>query len=63
MHVNCNFNFWLISMISDVQDFGFITEYFVRAGYGPYWMLKDGLPSLLEGTHALPLILPMEDDD
>jgi hypothetical protein len=47
----------------DVQDYGFITEYFVRAGIGPYWMLKDGLPSLLEGSHALPLILPMEDDD
>jgi hypothetical protein len=25
--------------------------------------LKDGLPSLLDGSHALPLILPMEDDD
>jgi hypothetical protein len=47
----------------DVQDYGFITEYFVRAGFGPYWMLKDGLPSLLDGSHALPLILPMEDDD
>jgi hypothetical protein len=47
----------------DVQDYGFITEYFVRSGFGPYWMSKEGLPSLLEGSHALSLILPMEDDD
>jgi hypothetical protein len=26
-------------------------------------MSKEGLPSLLEGSHALSLILPMEDDD
>jgi len=47
----------------DVQDYGFITEYFVRAGFGPYWIHKDGLPSLLDSKGILPLILPMDDDD
>jgi len=47
----------------DVQDYGFITEYFVRAGFGPYWIHKDGLPSLLDSKGTLPLILPMDDDD
>lgn len=47
----------------DVQDFGFINEYFVRIGIGPYWQTKDDLPSLLKGNDVLPLVLPMEDDE
>lgn len=47
----------------DVQDFGFINEYFVRIGIGPYWMTKDELPSLLDGAETLPLILPMDDEE
>ncbi len=45
----------------DVQDYGFIVEYFVRSGYGPYWSEKDNLPSLLDND--IPLIVPMNDDD
>jgi hypothetical protein len=45
----------------DVQDYGFIVEYFVRSGFGPYWMDKDNLPSLLDND--IPLIVPMDDDD
>ena len=47
----------------DVQDYGFINEYFVRVGLGPYWLTKDVLPSLLDGNDILPLILPMEDEE
>ena len=47
----------------DVQDYGFITEYFVRCGIGPYWLTKDELPSLLSGNDVLPLVLPMEDEE
>ena len=46
----------------DVQDYGFINEYFVRVGIGPYWQSEDNLPSLLNGNDVLPLVLPMEDD-
>lgn len=46
----------------DVQDYGFINEYFVRIGIGPYWLSKDDLPSLLDGKDVLPLILPMEEE-
>ena len=45
----------------DVQDYGFIVEYFVRVGFGPYWQEKDSLPSLLDND--IPLIVPMNDDD
>ena len=45
----------------DVQDYGFIVEYFIRSGFGPYWMDKDNLPSLLDND--IPLIVPMDDDD
>lgn len=47
----------------DVQDYGFINEYFVRIGIGPYWLTKDELPGLLSGNDILPLVLPMEDDE
>jgi hypothetical protein len=47
----------------DVQDYGFIVEYFVRVGIGPYWQDKDELPSLLAGNDVLPLVLPMSDDE
>lgn len=47
----------------DVMDYGFIVEYFVRVGIGPYWENKDNLPSLLSGNNTLPLILPMEDEE
>lgn len=47
----------------DVQDYGFITEYFVRVGVGPYWQDKDELPSLLAGNDVLPLVLPMDDEE
>jgi len=47
----------------DVQDHGFINEYFVRIGIGPYWITKDDLPSLLKDNEVLPLILPMDDDE
>lgn len=47
----------------DVQDYGFIVEYFVRIGLGPYWLEKENLPSLLSGNDTLPLILPLEDDE
>ena len=47
----------------DVQDYGFINEYFVRVGIGPYWETKDILPGLLKGNDVLPLVLPMEDDE
>ena len=47
----------------DVQDYGFINEYFVRIGVGPYWQTKDELPSLLDGKEPLPLILPMEEEE
>lgn len=43
----------------DVQEYGFIVEYFVRAGIGPYWETKEDLPSLL--SDDLPLVLPMDD--
>ena len=46
----------------DVNDFGFIVEYFVRAGFGPYWELKENLPSLLSGNDTLPLVIPMDDE-
>lgn len=46
----------------DVMDYGFIVEYFVRTGFGPYWETKDNLPSLLSGNETLPLIIPMDDD-
>lgn len=47
----------------DVHDFGFINEYFVRIGVGPYWITKDELPSLLEGKDVLPLVLPLDDEE
>ena len=47
----------------DVQDYGFINEYFVRVGVGPYWLTKDELPSLLSGNDVLPLVLPMEEEE
>lgn len=46
----------------DVNDFGFIVEYFVKAGFGPYWELKENLPSLLSGNDTLPLVIPMDDE-
>lgn len=46
----------------DVQDYGFIVEYFVRSGFGPYWEQKENLPSLLDGNDILPLILPLDDE-
>ena len=45
----------------DVQDYGFILEYFIRSGFGPYWETKDDLPSLLDSNDGLPLIIPLED--
>lgn len=45
----------------DVQDYGFIVEYFIRTGYGPYWEMKDDLPSLLDSNNGLPLVIPLED--
>ena len=47
----------------DVQDYGFITEYFVRTGFGPYWMEKENLPSLRKGSETLPLVIPLSDND
>ena len=47
----------------DVQDYGFITEYFVRNGFGPYWMEKENLPSLLKGSDTLSLVIPLSDND
>ena len=44
---------------TDVQDYGFIIEYFIRSGFGPYWESKDSLPSLL--SQDLPLILPLDE--
>jgi hypothetical protein len=46
----------------DVMDYGFIVEYFVHMGMGPYWEIKEGLPDLLKSPDPLPLIIPMEDD-
>lgn len=46
----------------DVTDYGFIIEYFVRTGFGPYWEMKDNLPSLL-GKDTLPLVIPMDDKE
>ena len=45
----------------DVSDYGFIVEYFVRLGVGPYWEVKEGLPSLLSGD-VLPLVLPLNEE-
>ena len=45
----------------DVIDYGFIIEYFVRLGFGPYWEVKEGLPSLLSGD-VLPLVLPLNEE-
>lgn len=47
----------------DVMDHGFIVEYFVRVGIGPYWESKDILPDLLKNDEPLPLILPMDEED
>ena len=47
----------------DVQEYGFIVEYFVRTGIGPYWQFEENLPSLLDGNDILPLILPMDDNE
>lgn len=47
----------------DVNDYGFIVEYFVRSGIGPYWESKENLPSLLDGNDILPLIIPMDDNE
>lgn len=45
----------------DVIDYGFIIEYFVRLGFGPYWEVIEGLPSLLSGD-VLPLVLPLNEE-
>lgn len=45
----------------DVQDYGFIIDFFVRSGIGPYWEIKDNLPSLLNGDDTLPLLLPLDE--
>jgi len=47
----------------DVMDYGFIVEYFVRIGVGPYWESKDTLPDLLKGEECLPIILPMDEEN
>lgn len=47
----------------DVNDYGFIVEYFVRMGFGPYWEHKENLPDLLKGEECLPLILPMDEEN
>jgi hypothetical protein len=44
------------------MDYGFIVEYFVHMGMGPYWENKEGLPDLLKSPDPLPLIIPMEDN-
>jgi len=49
-------------VLFDVQDYGFIVEYFVRIGIGPYWEVKENLPSLLDGDDILPLIIPLDDN-
>ena len=46
----------------DVMDYGFIVEYFVHMGMGPYWETKEGLPDLLKSPDPLPLIIPMENE-
>lgn len=47
----------------EIFDYAFINEYFVRVGVGPYWELREDLPSLLDSNEPLPLILPMLDED
>ena len=47
----------------DVQDYGFIVEYFVRIGVGPYWEAKENLPSLLDSDDILPLIIPLDENE
>jgi hypothetical protein len=46
----------------DIQDFGFILDYFMNEGIGPYWESKDTLPSLL-GADPLPIPPPPDDTD
>jgi hypothetical protein len=46
----------------DIQDFGFILEYFMNEGIGPYWESKDTLPSLL-ANDPLPIPPPPLPDD
>ena len=47
----------------EIIDYAFINEYFIRVGVGPYWELREDLPSLLGSNDPLPLILPMTDED
>jgi hypothetical protein len=44
----------------DISDFGYIQEFFMNAGVGPYWESQDDLPSLLG---ADPLAIPPPPDD
>jgi len=46
----------------DVMDYGFILEYMIKSGVGPYWEMRDDVPSLLKGD-ALHIPLPPEDQE
>jgi hypothetical protein len=46
----------------DIGDFGFILEFFMNLGIGPYWEKQDTLPSLL-GDDPLPIPPPPDDTD
>lgn len=46
----------------DINDFGFILEYMIDVGVGPYWEKADILPDLL-GDYPLPIPPPPDEED
>ena len=46
----------------DISDRGYILEYFMNEGVGPYWEKSENLPSLLDGD-PLPIPLPPDPEE